>query len=132
MKKTLALIVTLCLLLTALPAALADALPVFGSGLLLVPWAALTLIQGQLWRALGLMFLNRRENSMKPLVYVPAAGTLFWEASCASGTTAVGAFTAAETGRHVDLALMQPGGTLRIQASPDGPLHLCGRVRILK
>ncbi len=41
----------------ALFIALADALPVFGSGLLLVPWAALTLIQGQLWRALGLMFL---------------------------------------------------------------------------
>ena len=82
--------------------------------------------------ALGLMFLNHRENSMKPLVYVPAAGTLFWEASCASGTTAVGALTAAETGRPVDLALVQPGGTLRIQASPDGPLYLCGRVRILK
>ena len=82
--------------------------------------------------ALGLMFLNRGESTMKPLVYVPEAGTLFWETSCASGTTAVGAFTAAETGGPVDLFLKQPGGTLHIQASPNGPLYLCGRVRILK
>ncbi len=82
--------------------------------------------------ALGLMFLNRKEHRLKPLVYVPAAGTLFWESSCASGTTAVGAFLARETGGTVELPLAQPGGTLFIEAAPDGRLFLSGRVRILK
>lgn len=38
--------------------------------------------------ALGFMFLE--DDGLKPLVYVKSAGTLFWESSCASGTTAVG------------------------------------------
>lgn len=41
----------------ALLIALADALPVFGSGILLVPWAVLTLLQGDSFTALGLMLL---------------------------------------------------------------------------
>ena len=82
--------------------------------------------------ALGLMFLNRKEHRPKPLVYVPAAGTLFWESSCASGTTAVGAFLAREAGGAVELPLAQPGGTLFIEAEADGKLFLSGRVRILK
>ena len=81
--------------------------------------------------ALGLMFLNRETSSLKPLVYVPAAGTLFWETSCASGTTAVGAFLAAEVDKSISLSLSQPGGTLEIFADPIGPLLLSGKVRIL-
>ena len=82
--------------------------------------------------ALGLMFLNPEENQLKPLVYVPAANTLFWESSCASGTTACGVFMAEETGLPVQLALRQPGGTLTISAKPDGELQLSGEVRILR
>ncbi len=82
--------------------------------------------------ALGLMFLDREERTLKPLVYVPAAQTLFWESSCASGTTAVGAFLASEAGRAVKLALKQPGGTLEIEAEPYGALRLSGTVRILR
>lgn len=41
----------------ALAVALADALPVFGSGILLVPWAALALLQGRSALALGLLTL---------------------------------------------------------------------------
>ena len=81
--------------------------------------------------ALGLMFLDRENRALRPLVYVPAAGTLFWESSCASGTTAVGAFLAAETGGPVSLPLSQPGGTLAITAEPGGTLLLGGTVRIL-
>ncbi|MBQ9062002.1 MAG: hypothetical protein IJ121_04110 [Eubacterium sp.] len=44
--------------------------------------------------AVGLMFLNRSEGTLTPLVYVPEAGTLVWENSCASGTSAVGAWAA--------------------------------------
>ncbi len=78
--------------------------------------------------ALGLMFLNERESRLTPLVYVPAADTLFWESACASGTTAVGAWMAEKTGRPVALSLHQPGGTLKISTTPDGTLLLEGTV----
>ena len=81
--------------------------------------------------ALGLMFLNREEESLIPLVYVPGAGTLFWETACASGTTAVGAWLAAESGLPVHLSLKQPGGSLEITAEPEGELLLTGTVRII-
>lgn len=43
---------------------------------------------------LGLMIYDSREKTLVPYVYVPKAGTLFRESSCASGTTAVGAYLA--------------------------------------
>lgn len=79
-------------------------------------------------KALGLMFWDTDKKSLTPLVYVPAADTLFWESACASGTTAVGAWMAAESGHCVSEALKQPGGTLEILADPDGVLHLRGHV----
>ena len=82
--------------------------------------------------ALGLMFLDRERGILKPLVYVPFADTLFWESSCASGTTAVGAYLAAESGKAVCVPLKQPGGTLEIEADPDGKLVLKGTVRLVR
>ena len=82
--------------------------------------------------ALGLMFLNQSQGRLKPLVYVPAADTLFWESSCASGTTAVGAYLAAKENRAVSISLEQPGGRLEIQAQPEGALYLSGTVQIRK
>ena len=82
--------------------------------------------------ALGLMFLDRERGILKPLVYVPSADTLFWESSCASGTTAVGAYLAAESGTAVRMPLKQPGGALEIEADPDGKLVLKGTVRLVR
>ena len=76
------------------------------------------------------MFLNAESSSMKPLVYVPAAGTLFWENSCASGTTACGAYAASKSGGPVELSLQQPGGSLEIRVSEDRSFVLSGTVRI--
>jgi hypothetical protein len=81
--------------------------------------------------ALGLMLLDRKERTMTPLVYVPAAGTLFWENSCASGTSAVGAGLAEEEGAPLTMSLAQPGGSLTVEVSGDGSLSLTGRVRFL-
>ena len=82
--------------------------------------------------ALGMMFLNRGQETLRPLVYVPGAGTLCWETACASGTTAVGAFLASETGMPVTMQLKQPGGILEISAQPDGELILTGTVRAMR
>ena len=82
--------------------------------------------------ALGLMLLDAPAGRMTPLVYVPGAGTLFWERSCASGTAAAGAALAYWEGAPVALDLAQPGGTLGVFARPVGEIVLRGAVKVLK
>ncbi len=84
--------------------------------------------------ALGLMLLDESEMRLSPLVYVPAADSLFWERSCASGTGAVGAYLAMREGKDISVTLKQPGGSLSILAEVrDGAVsRLCmsGRVSL--
>lgn len=82
--------------------------------------------------ALGLMFLDREAGTLTPLVYVPDADTLFWENACASGTAAVGAYLARESGKCVRLSLRQPGGVLSVEAAPASAPILSGTVRLLR
>ena len=78
---------------------------------------------------LGLMFL--RYDDLTPLVYVPASGTMVWENSCASGTTAAGMYLAEKSGRPVSLTFGEPGGTLTVQSdSSTGRTVLSGTVRM--
>ena len=81
--------------------------------------------------ALGMLFWDRASESLRPLVYVPAADTLFWESACGSGTSAIGAWLAFQTGRKVQLSLHQPGGLLEVSASPEGMLLLHGTVSLV-
>lgn len=81
---------------------------------------------------LGLMLLDMSEGTLTPLVYVPAADTLFWESSCASGTSAVGAYLAAAEGEPVDTSFLEPGGILGVSAWPDGRITLRGKVKIVR
>lgn len=84
--------------------------------------------------ALGLLFLNASADRLTPLVYVPGADTLFWETSCGSGSAAVGAWLAQQSGQPgqpVSVSLTQPGGTLHVTASPDGPLLLQGSIQFI-
>ena len=78
------------------------------------------------------MFVDFEDHRLAPLVYVPEAGTLVWESSCASGTTAVGAYLAKRAGAPVKVPLKQPGGTLTIAVSADGDLLLEGTVRVVR
>ncbi len=84
---------------------------------------------------LGLMFLgpSTAPRTLTPLVYIPGSDTLFWEKSCASGTSAAGMFLAAAAGRAVDLFFREPGGSLRVISDPaTGLTTLCGTVRICR
>ena len=80
---------------------------------------------------MGVLQWDETTGRMTPLVYVPSAGTLFWESSCASGTAAIGAWTAQRDGRAVTLAIRQPGGTLEI-TSDGQSLRLHETIRIVK
>ncbi len=82
--------------------------------------------------AVGLMFLDRAASRLTPLVYVPAANTLFWENSCASGTTAAGAYLAENSGVPLTVTLMQPGGSLKVDVTGEQKYFLSGTVRVCK
>ena len=70
--------------------------------------------------AMGFMYLDG--DSMKPLVYVKGADTLFWENSCGSGTSAVGEY------RGKKVSLTQPCG--RVLEYENG--FLSGTVELIK
>ena len=83
---------------------------------------------------LGLMFLEGAAPAwrMTPLVYVPGSGTVFWENSCASGSSAVGICLAQRKGSRVELSLEEPGGILRVASDPaTGETWLYGSVRLV-
>jgi diaminopimelate epimerase len=82
--------------------------------------------------ALGMMLLSPDGARLDPLVWVPAADTLVWERSCASGTAAAGAYLAAARGAPVALDFAEPGGVLGVSATPEGAVSLRGSVRIRK
>ena len=72
------------------------------------------------------------ELKMIPLVYVKSVDTLYWESSCASGTTAVGAYFAKDTNKCVNINVRQPSGEiLNITCENDGRLLLKGKVKYL-
>lgn len=85
--------------------------------------------------ALGLMLFDRDSSGLRPLVYVPGAGSLFWETSCASGSAAVAAALAEKEGRGLSLSISQPGGTLSIdlqyEKGKTSALRLGGQVKLL-
>lgn len=84
---------------------------------------------------LGIMLLDREQMRLDPLVYVSVPETCMWESSCASGTTAVGAYLAGIRGQNeppIKLRLTEPGGDLTIEEDENGRLKLGGHVRILK
>ena len=81
---------------------------------------------------LGIMFANFEKGTLSPLVYARDADTLFWESSCASGTTAVGIYLAEKTDGDIDISLSQPGGILRVKVKKDSRPLLCGSVKIEK
>lgn len=79
--------------------------------------------------AAGIMLLDEERMSLVPLVYVPAADTLFWERSCASGTCAAAAWLSSRSGMHGVFRFSEPGGTLGAETGP-GSLKLLDSVEL--
>ena len=82
----------------------------------------------------GVMFVEKgtAERRLTPLVYVPAADTVFWENSCASGSAATAMCLAATEGAPCNVALHEPGGTLRVSCDPAGEgTRLYGGARLV-
>lgn len=82
---------------------------------------------------LGLMFLERGtdRDRLTPLVFVPESGTVFWENSCASGSSAVGMYLAKKGGVPVEITLFEPGGSLQVRSDlQTGETWLFGHVSL--
>jgi len=85
--------------------------------------------------AFGIMFYNSETGFLKPLVYVRATDSKYWERSCASGTSALGVALALERSKNIEESVEQPGGKLNVSVSlEDGKvanLYLDGQVEIV-
>lgn len=72
------------------------------------------------------------ELSITPLVYVKSINSLYWESSCASGTTAIGAYLLDKYKQKINVDVRQPSGTvLNVESTDDGKLLLKGKVKLL-
>lgn len=80
---------------------------------------------------LGLMLLDRDESQITPVVYVECPETLYWESSCASGTTAVSAYLAKRNRAALSRDFIEPGGVLHVEVSDTGKVELTGHVRCI-
>lgn len=69
--------------------------------------------------ALGIMFSNKENYSMVPLVYVKGTDSLVWERGCGSGATAMGIAVSYEQEKDVDITVKQPGGQLQVTTKWD-------------
>lgn len=69
--------------------------------------------------AFGIMFYDFKLENLNPLVYVKATDSLYWERSCASGTSALGVALAKEKGDSIERFIRQPGGELRVIVNID-------------
>ena len=82
--------------------------------------------------AMGVMLVSENWSRITPVVYVPGAGTLVREHSCASGTAAVGAYLSAAEGSHIRKSFVEPGGILTVEAWPDSHIYIEGVVSLVK
>lgn len=74
--------------------------------------------------SLGLIFVNEENGKtyMNPLVYVSELRSCYWESSCGSGTTALGAYLYYKNGLNIDLDINEPGGVMNIKMDENGPV----------
>ena len=84
--------------------------------------------------ALGIMQIytvSADTMDLRPLVYVPDAGTCYWESSCASGTAAAGIYLADKGTIITQLHFREPAGELTI-TEEKGHMVLGGTVEIMQ
>ncbi|WP_242850652.1 diaminopimelate epimerase [Clostridium lundense] len=70
--------------------------------------------------AFGIMYYDFNEKYLEPLVYVKGTDSLFWERSCASGTSALGVALTYIKKHSIDEKVRQPGGELQVMTKWNG------------
>ena len=84
--------------------------------------------------ALGILLTDDDLSRIRPLVYVRGTDSAVWERGCGSGSAALGAYAAWQSGGSAMLDVQQPGGRICVQASwQEGRVQdiaISGRVQI--
>ncbi|MFV0314913.1 MAG: hypothetical protein ACK5I7_07380 [Anaerotignum sp.] len=95
---------------------------------------AVTLWAEKMPDVFGILLWDKEAEQVEPLVCVKNA-SLVWEEGCGSGTSAIGAFLAMQTGKDLSLQLKQPGGVMGVEVTlKEGKLtslQISGRVFIV-
>ncbi|TJX14291.1 diaminopimelate epimerase [Tissierella creatinini] len=85
--------------------------------------------------AIGIMFYDSITSFLTPLVYVRSTDSLYWERSCASGTSALGVALALRRNSSLHEYIKQPGGELEVVVKLENDkvnsLYLDGSVKIV-
>lgn len=69
------------------------------------------------YMAFGIMFYDYEKSFMAPLVYVKGTDSLFWEKSCASGTSAFASMMTFEKNKSLNIDIAQPGGSINVNTT---------------
>ena len=89
------------------------------------------LSHGPMPDAFGILYYDGGHRFMSPLVCVPESGTLVWENSCGSGTSALAAgLTYRGEQDLTNVLIRQPGGDLRVDALWDGEKHCLNKLSL--
>ena len=102
-----------------------DSMPIYMAENAIKLWADKLKVSG-----MGLMLVDSDRKNLRPLVYVNNPETLIWESSCASGTTATGAYFSKKDNAPVELSFREPGGILTIKVDENKDLFLSGKVTV--
>lgn len=78
-------------------------------------------VSGPMPDAFGILYYEADGQFMSPLVYVEETGTLVWERSCGSGSSALACALAHRAGHSLDgVVVRQPGGELKVDVTWSG------------
>ncbi|MDR1874718.1 MAG: hypothetical protein LBQ90_06890 [Synergistaceae bacterium] len=66
--------------------------------------------------AIGVMFLEESDMTMRPFVCVPSVRSAVWERGCGTGSCAVGCALTAKEKRSLSVDLRQPGGIITVSS----------------
>ena len=80
---------------------------------------SMTKAEGKLGGECGIEADIGMQTELIPLVYVPAADTVFWENSCASGSAAVGMYLSDKYGMALEIDMEEPGGSFKVISDPN-------------
>lgn len=81
-------------------------------------------------KGLGIMMIDINNMKLTPLVYVRNQNSLYWESSCASGTTAAGIYLGTKI-KDKEFSFVEPGGILKVLLEGD-KVFLGGVVELVK
>ena len=81
--------------------------------------------------SIGMIYYDKNNSKISPLVYVKNIDTMFWENACASGTTAIGMYLYHTNNKEINLNIIQPSGAVLKVYNKNNGIYLSGNVKLI-